>query len=116
MNVIKKCLPGALVVLVVAAVMASLPAKPVQAATAAEGPCPKIYAPVVCDNGKTYPNQCVADRHHAQNCELVGLLDEAGEGPCPKIYAPVLCDNGKTYPNQCVADRHHAENCEPIGP
>lgn len=30
--------------------------------------CPKIYAPVTCDNGKTYPNQCVADCRHADNC------------------------------------------------
>ena len=36
--------------------------------------CPKIYAPVTCDNGKTYPNQCVADRHHAQNCVPSGGL------------------------------------------
>lgn len=36
--------------------------------------CPKIYAPVICDNGKTYPNQCVADRHHAQNCVPTGEL------------------------------------------
>lgn len=38
------------------------------------GACPKIYAPVTCDNGKTYPNQCVADRHHAQNCVPTGEL------------------------------------------
>ncbi|MCO6435743.1 MAG: hypothetical protein J5J06_01495 [Phycisphaerae bacterium] len=31
-------------------------------------PCPQIYAPVICDNGKIYPNQCEADRHHAKNC------------------------------------------------
>ena len=38
---------------------------------AAGGPnvCPKIWAPVICDNGKIYPNQCEADRHHANNCE-----------------------------------------------
>jgi hypothetical protein len=34
--------------------------------------CPKIYAPVVCDNGKQYPNQCVADCHHAKNCVPAG--------------------------------------------
>jgi len=34
--------------------------------------CPKVYAPVVCDNGKTYPNQCVADCRHAKNCEPTG--------------------------------------------
>jgi hypothetical protein len=36
--------------------------------------CPKIYAPVICDNGKIYPNQCVADRHHAKNCIPTGDL------------------------------------------
>jgi hypothetical protein len=30
--------------------------------------CPLIYAPVVCDKGRQYPNQCVADCHHATNC------------------------------------------------
>lgn len=36
----------------------------------AAGPCicPKIYAPVLCDNGRVYPNQCVADCQHAKNC------------------------------------------------
>lgn len=34
--------------------------------------CPQIYAPVQCDNGKTYPNQCVANCHHAHNCVPVG--------------------------------------------
>jgi len=38
--------------------------------TALAGPpvCPAIYDPVICDNGKIYPNQCEADRHHAKNC------------------------------------------------
>ena len=36
--------------------------------------CPLIYAPVICDNGKTYPNQCVADQHHAKNCVPAGGL------------------------------------------
>ena len=35
--------------------------------------CPLIYAPVVCDNGKVYPNQCVADCHHAKNCVPAGI-------------------------------------------
>lgn len=36
----------------------------------AKGPCrcPKIYAPVECDNGKVFPNQCVADCRNAKNC------------------------------------------------
>jgi len=42
----------------------------------ARGPCicPQIYAPVQCDNGKTYPNQCVADCKHAKNCVPIGVL------------------------------------------
>ena len=36
--------------------------------------CPLIYAPVVCDHGKTYPNQCEADCHHATNCVPTGLF------------------------------------------
>lgn len=33
-----------------------------------EKACPLIYAPVICDGGKIYPNQCEADQHHAKNC------------------------------------------------
>lgn len=36
--------------------------------------CPLIYAPVTCDNGKTYPNQCEADCHHARNCKPSGTF------------------------------------------
>ena len=36
--------------------------------------CPLIYAPVVCDHGKTYPNLCVANCHHAKNCVPTGVL------------------------------------------
>jgi hypothetical protein len=41
----------------------------------AKGPCrcPKIYAPVECDNGKVYPNQCVADCRNGKNCVPIGL-------------------------------------------
>lgn len=34
--------------------------------------CPEIYAPVICDNGKVYPNQCWADRRNAKNCVPYG--------------------------------------------
>jgi hypothetical protein len=38
-----------------------------------EGACPLIYAPVICDHNKVYPNQCVADQHHAKNCVPYGI-------------------------------------------
>ena len=120
MNAMKECVPVALVILIAAAVMTTLPNEPAQAADEAlAGPplCPKIYAPVVCDNGKVYPNQCEADRKRATGCVPVDLTEEALAGPplCPKIYAPVVCDNGKVYPNQCEADRKHATGCVPVG-
>lgn len=34
--------------------------------------CPKVYAPVECDNGKVYPNQCVADCRNASGCVPTG--------------------------------------------
>lgn len=42
----------------------------------AKGPCrcPLIYAPVQCDNGKVYPNPCVAECHNARNCVPTGEL------------------------------------------
>jgi len=36
--------------------------------------CPKVYAPVVCDNGKTYPNLCVANCKRAKNCVPIPIL------------------------------------------
>jgi len=38
-----------------------------------EARCPLIYAPVICDHGKTYPNLCYAEQHHAKNCVPAGL-------------------------------------------
>lgn len=45
-------------------------------AKAPAGPkvCPKLYAPVICDNGKVYMNQCYADKANAQNCVPYGDL------------------------------------------
>ena len=37
-------------------------------------PCPLIYAPVKCDNGKTYTNQCLADRARATGCVPIGVF------------------------------------------
>jgi len=42
--------------------------KPTAPSVTTEARCPLIYAPVICDKGRIYPNQCVADSHHAQNC------------------------------------------------
>jgi hypothetical protein len=41
----------------------------------AKGPCicPKIYAPVICNGGKVFPNQCVADCRHAKGCVPLGV-------------------------------------------
>ena len=47
--------------------------KPADPEATTTGRCPAIYAPVICDHGKTYPNQCVADQHHAKNCVPAGL-------------------------------------------
>lgn len=38
--------------------------------------CPQIYAPVECDNGRTFANQCPADCRNAKNCVPVGGLFE----------------------------------------
>ena len=48
----------------------------VSRSTVSAGPplCPQIYAPVICDGGKIYPNQCEADRKHAKNCVPYGSL------------------------------------------
>jgi len=34
--------------------------------------CPLLWAPVICDNGKTYSNQCFANCAHAKNCVPTG--------------------------------------------
>ncbi len=30
--------------------------------------CPMVWAPVTCDDGKTYSNSCIAYVHCAENC------------------------------------------------
>jgi hypothetical protein len=35
--------------------------------------CPLVYAPVLCDHGKIYPNPCEANCHNAKNCVPIGL-------------------------------------------
>ena len=36
--------------------------------------CPLIYAPVICDHGKTFPNPCVAECRGGKNCVPTGEL------------------------------------------
>ena len=64
---------GRMVLALVAVAGVVLAAVAVSKTDAGPPVCPQIYAPVVCDNGKTYPNQCEADRHHAKNCVPLGL-------------------------------------------
>ena len=42
----------------------------------AKGPCrcPQIYAPVQCDHGKIFANQCLADCRNAKNCVPIGTI------------------------------------------
>jgi hypothetical protein len=46
--------------------------KPSTPSMQTEARCPLIYAPVICDKGVIYPNQCVADSRHAKNCVPCG--------------------------------------------
>ena len=62
------------VLAIVGAGLVALMATTATPAEAARCICPKIYAPVVCDKGKTYPNQCVADCRRAKNCVPAGIL------------------------------------------
>jgi len=68
MKQVKRTIIAIVLLAAAAAGIASIP-------VAVAGPpvCPKIYAPVICDGGKVYPNQCEADRHHAKNCVPYGL-------------------------------------------
>ena len=53
--------------------LAAVAVASISVALASPPKCPLIYAPVICDGGKIYPNQCEADRHHAKNCVPYGL-------------------------------------------
>ncbi|HYG65765.1 MAG TPA: Kazal-type serine protease inhibitor [Thermoanaerobaculia bacterium] len=46
----------------------------VQAGNCGPRICPELYAPVVCSNGKTYPNQCYANRACATGCVSTGVF------------------------------------------
>ena len=60
--------------LTLAVIVSSVAVAIASLSVASAGPpvCPLIYAPVICDNGSVYPNQCEADRHHGRNCVPYG--------------------------------------------
>ena len=51
-----------------AAVAAVVILAQVQDAEAGPCRCPKIYAPVICDHGRSFANPCLAECHNATNC------------------------------------------------
>jgi hypothetical protein len=84
--------------------------------------CPFIFAPVVCDNGKTYSNQCFATADCATGCVPA---DEPTASPaaaggecknsgilCPTVYDPVICNDGQVYSNACFARQACAHGCK----
>ena len=64
----RKLIMGALAAFGCAAVVGIVIFAHVQEAEAGRCLCPKIYAPVVCDHGRTYANPCLAECHNAKNC------------------------------------------------
>jgi hypothetical protein len=51
---------------VASVILVAVTATPAEAAPGCT--CPLTYSPVICSNGKTYPNLCVAKCHHASGC------------------------------------------------
>jgi len=72
MNAFRRWVSVAMFVAVSAGLIALVPGAPAEAKGGGPKLCPEIYAPVICDNGKVYPNQCYADRAHAKNCVPYG--------------------------------------------
>ena len=62
---------AAMLVLAISAGVMTLLATPAKAGRCI---CPQVYAPVECDHGKVYPNQCVADCRNARNCVPIGAI------------------------------------------
>ena len=58
----------ALMAVIVFGAMAAWAWQPATGGVAFACECANIDAPVTCDGGKTYPNQCVADCVHATGC------------------------------------------------
>ena len=73
-RILAACVLSSILGMILIGVVAIVAAAISTPAEAAPCRCPLIYAPVVCDHGRTYPNQCVADCHNAQNCVPTGGL------------------------------------------
>ena len=58
--------------------------------------CQPSIAPVICEVGGTFIDQCVADCAGAEGCERLCA--------CQPQIDPVLCSDGNTYINPCIAD------------
>lgn len=67
----KRLLAGGSLVAVLVVGVAALMPPPVEAGRCI---CPKLWAPVICDNGRTYANPCEAACRNAQNCVPTGEI------------------------------------------
>lgn len=84
--------------------------------------CPAVFDPVVCDNGRTYTNQCFANADCATGCVPVGTTPAASDAStsaapdggilCPAVWDPVICSDGQVYSNACYARAAGARGCK----
>jgi hypothetical protein len=75
------------------------------------GSCPG-FSPLICPNGASYANQCVADAClHGQTAGCTGAC--LFTAPSCTQHNPVTCSNGTTYTNPCFATCDGATGCVP---